>query len=911
MPATEPSRSECDPRRRWLPRHRLVPRRRTPRAGYVAAAILLATVCLPPAVRAQDADDPQRLLAQAEQLAWMKAWTRAEPLYAEAQRLFEARGDHRNALYAEINVLRGELPRLSVADASMRLSEYLDDPIAQTDDALRLRCLVIKGETDEDLDPNLAEASWKEALAISERLGDAGWSNRIRGELGIVAFQLGDINASIVQLTRALAVAQSNGDAPSLVRWLTLFGDGYVQLGRPQQALDFYDQALKAATAIPGLQFPEMTYVGKGAALGKLGRFSEAEQLLTTAQTAAERQGALGYEATLDMALADLAIAQQHPDQALSRLIQAADFARQSGGTRLIAEIDLEIARLQRQAQHPVDADRSLERGIVAAREMAEPLLLPRLLAERADLRTSERRYADARSLLDEANDLLEGLMTHVSSPWVRSRVIGGMDDVYSARIRLEAASEQNPRRAFQIVEDARGRSLLELLLSTPVASAVAKSPDIRTRERALSALQVKLLRTTARSERQRFLDQIFLAEAQLAPISTELFSRTRTGPRQPLALAAVQHVLRPDEVFVEFALANPESCSLVITHDTARLQRLSSRDVIEPVVGTVLHAVRAGTDANADDRRLADLLLAQMPELVTHRRLIISPDGDLHQLPFELLVDASGTPLLRSHIVSYVPSGSVLAILRRPQSVMPTRVALAVGASPVATAPVEKTASTPTSAATPRGIYDLDVTNLAALPSAADEARAVGMLLDASRSTVLVGPAATEQAVKRTPLEDFDVLHFAAHGVLSTKVPSRSALLLRPAGDEDGLLQAGEILELRLRAALVTLSACDTGAGAIHGQEGVSSLVRPFLAAGAHAVVANLWSADDTFSLTLMREFYTRLANGTDVADALRGAKLAMLDRFGPQARPNLWSGVLAYGDGAAAIHIATRLGR
>jgi CHAT domain-containing protein len=479
---------------------------------------------------------------------------------------------------------------------------------------------------------------------------------------------------------------------------------------------------------------------------------------------------------------------------------------------------------------------------------------------------------------------------------------------VYSARIRLEAASEQNPRRAFQIVEDARGRSLLELLLSTPVASAAAKSPDIRMRERALSALQVKLLRATARSDRQQLLDQIFLAEAQLAPISTELFSRTRTGPRQPLALAAVQRALRPDEVFVEFALANPQSCSLVITHNTARLQRLSSRAVIEPVVVTVLHAVRTGADTRADNRRLADLLLARMPELTTHRRLIISPDGDLHQLPFELLVDASGTPLLRSHIVSYVPSGSVLAILRRPQGVMPTHMALALGASPVASAPVEKTASTPTSAAIPRGIYDLDVTNLAALPSAADEARAVGMLLDPSRSTVLVGPAATEQAVKRTPLEDFEVLHFAAHGVLSTKVPSRSALLLRPAGDEDGLLQAGEILELRLRAALVTLSACDTGAGAVHGQEGVASLVRPFLAAGAHAVVANLWSADDTFSLALMREFYTRLATGTDVADALRGAKLAMLDRFGPQALPNLWSGVLAYGDGAAVVHIAAR---
>jgi hypothetical protein len=71
--------------------------------------------------------------------------------------------------------------------------------------------------------------------------------------------------------------------------------------------------------------------------------------------------------------------------------------------------------------------------------------------------------------------------------------------------------------------------------------------------------------------------------------------------------------------------------------------------------------------------------------------------------------------------------------------------------------------------------------------------------------------------------------------------------------------------LSLRLRAALVTLSACDTGAGGLYGQEGVSSLVRPFLAAGARTVVANLWSADDTFSLAIMREFYRQLAAGAD----------------------------------------------
>jgi CHAT domain-containing protein len=207
---------------------------------------------------------------------------------------------------------------------------------------------------------------------------------------------------------------------------------------------------------------------------------------------------------------------------------------------------------------------------------------------------------------------------------------------------------------------------------------------------------------------------------------------------------------------------------------------------------------------------------------------------------------------------------------------------------------------------AAPRGVYDLDLTKLPPLPWADDEARSASTLLDASRSTLLLGPAATEFAVKSAPLQDYDVLHFAVHGLVSRKVASRSALLLRAGGGEDGLLQAGEILGLRLRADLVTLSACDTGAGAVHGQDGVASLIRPFLAVGAGAVVANLWTADDQFSLSLMRAFYTRLAAGAQVADALRDAKLTMLDRFGPQALPRLWSGVLAYGDGSRAVHVS-----
>jgi tetratricopeptide (TPR) repeat protein len=90
---------------------------------------------------------------------------------------------------------------------------------------------------------------------------------RARGELGLVAFLLGDINASVIALGQALKVAQASGDTPSLVRWLMLFGHGYVQLGRPEEALDFYDRALAVAATVPELHFPLMTHVGRGDAL--------------------------------------------------------------------------------------------------------------------------------------------------------------------------------------------------------------------------------------------------------------------------------------------------------------------------------------------------------------------------------------------------------------------------------------------------------------------------------------------------------------------------------------------------------------------------------------------------------------------------------------------------------------------
>lgn len=867
-------------------------------ALWAAAFLLVITgTSAQPVSTTQPSSDPAKLIQEADRLAWLRAWGAAEPLYTKAEKLFSARGDERNALYAQMSVLRGQLPRLPVPEVSARLAEYLEHPLVQSDDRLRLRALVIKGETDQDLDPSLAGESWREALLIAEKLGDAAWANRAKGELGLVAFLQGDVGASVIGLGQALKVAQGNGDVSSVVRWLTLFGHGYVQLGRPQEALDFYDRALKVASAVPELQFPVMTYVGRSNALIKLERSDEADQILKQAGDIAARHGARGYQAQLLTQQAMIAHQRAEPDRALALLAEAGDLARAAGGNRIVAEIALDTAKIQRERNRVAAAERTLRDGIEVARSMEEQLLLPRLLAGLADLKSSQRRYSEAAALLEESVELLEGLFTTASSPWVQSRLVSGMDEVFLAGIRLEG-QRGSTGGMFAAIEQARGRPLLELLVNRPLSDQ-RQPQELRDGERQIAALQRKLLQTVDRRDRRQLLDQIFRAEEHLAPASTTLFDRTRrAGPRTRIALRDLQRVLSSDELFLQFALTEPRSYAIVVTKTSARLQHLPGRGEIRGQIESLLKNVRAGEDVSADAAALARVLVGSMPELASKRRLVVSPDAELHHVPFELLSGPGGR-LLDSHVVSYAPSGSVLAVLRSgKQRSEQSRQVLAVSASPSS-----GNGAAPSTKAVSRNVYDLDPTKLRPLPAADDEARSVGAILNPKNATILLGERATETELKRQPLAEFGVLHFAVHGLPSSKFPARAALLLQPGGSDDGVLQAREILMLRLNAELVTLSACDTSSGSVHGQDGAASLVRPFIAAGARTVVANLWTADDTFSLSLMREFYRRLSAGSDIATAVRDAKVHMIKSFGPEAVPRLWSGVLVYGDGTATV--------
>ena len=156
------------------------------------------------------------------------------------------------------------------------------------------------------------------------------------------------------------------------------------------------------------------------------------------------------------------------------------------------------------------------------------------------------------------------------------------------------------------------------------------------------------------------------------------------------------------------------------------------------------------------------------------------------------------------------------------------------------------------------------ELQKLSSLPGAEVEAKQVAEILD---TQPLLGAAATEPTIVQR-MTRAKIIHFATHGLLDdiNSISSPGAIALTSAGEEDGFLTTGEIMErfaleeaAPLKAELVVLSACDTGRGDIKG-EGVMGLSRAFIAAGVPSLVVSLWKVPDEATKDLMVEFYSNL---------------------------------------------------
>ncbi len=291
-----------------------------------------------------------------------------------------------------------------------------------------------------------------------------------------------------------------------------------------------------------------------------------------------------------------------------------------------------------------------------------------------------------------------------------------------------------------------------------------------------------------------------------------------------------------------------------------------------------------------------------------TNGRLIIVLDGKLNLLPFDALKDRKDHYVLESHVVTYAPSATVLHLLRhagsrRIPSVKPSFLGIGdvVYAQPKS---IAKAGVTTVVANSVSDFFDIGAVHFPDLPGSRQELTSIAGTISGA-TQLLLGAEATETQFKSKPLANFQLIHFALHGVANTQFPDRAALVLgnSPDSSDDGLLQVREIRDLPFNADLVGLSACDSGNGQLLGEEGIASLERAFLLAGARSVLASLWNTDDTYTVGLMKRFYEHLMNGLDNGAALRQAKLDLLRKFSDQALPFYWAGFTLVGNGKISL--------
>jgi len=479
------------------------------------------------------------------------------------------------------------------------------------------------------------------------------------------------------------------------------------------------------------------------------------------------------------------------------------------------------------------------------------------MLFDRAEIYRKDGDLSKAVEFYKRAVDVIEAQRSTINTEAAKIGFVGDKQKVYNALIDvLFSAGEYG--QAFEYVERSKSRALVDLLASKKnftargegeqLASALMELENIEAENRALVPDQ------SVERIRQRTTRSVQIREriAARAPELASLVSVTAVSSGD------IRKVIPSKETLVEYFTPGKDIIAFVLNRDGIRAVRLDGSNVAEEVA-EFRKALQDPQSSRYLDlsRALYRKLIAPVERLTADHELIMVPHGVLHYLPFNALNDG-GKYLIEKKSIRFMPSASVLLYLPAEKTAKPGDI-LAFG-NPDLGDPAQD------------------------LQYAQNEAVAVAKTLP--RSRVILRKEATETALKKFG-EGFRYIHFATHGQFDADAPLKSALLLAPDRESNGILTLDKLYSMRLDADLVTLSACETGLGKIASGDDVVGLTRGFLYAGSRSIVASLWKVDDLATSQLMTLFYSRLKE-MDKREALRSAQLDTRKRY---PHPYYWA--------------------
>ena len=677
-------------------------------------------------------------------------------------------------------------------------------------------------------------------------------------------------------------------------------------------ALNAFDDAFQnASSAHARFKELDMPYesakaqmVSALAATG-MGQFEQARSDLTEARAVFASSRNAIFSATANCYLAELAIRRSDPTEASMlaerslRTFTREKIVAKAAYARLLA------ARAAYQAGERTTAKRRAKaalRSIEAAFAPAVAYMCHHLVGkvERAD-KNSQAGLASFR----RAVEIVEQMRGGIAADEFKATFLGDKMDVYEDAISacLDEGGGASIEEAFRLVESAKSRGLADLLASylreAPPRRRRKHGDENETRARLLKLIEelnwhsshANLEDEKGGQRRATVADRYGREVARCERQIAQLFRRLEAegspfddGDRlRAVSVTELQETLEPGETAIEYFTTVDEISAFVVTRGTIEVVRkLASKREVGQIIAALKFQIekfnygsgfadgyfeQLNQAANQYLGGLYRSLFAPLEGFVRHFRLIVIPHGALHYVPFHALLNRKGY-LIDQYEISYSPSASVLKLCRK----MAQQSRISNLNSEIVESRGELVAL---------GLAQHDT------PEVTGEIKALAALFpDAVK---LTGAQATcDNLMRAAPKARY--LHLASHGYFRRDNPMFSFLKLA-----DSNLNFYSLMDLKLNAEMVTLSACHTGVNKVFPGDELHGLMRGFLRAGAPSLVASLWATSDASTAELMKQMYSRISAGVSKRGALRAAQLAVKDEYG---HPYYWAPFILMGN-------------
>ena len=705
----------------------------------------------------------------------------------------------------------------------------------------------------------------EQALAIAREIKDRLGEGVALGNLGNAHRLLGNYERSIDYQEKHLAIAREIKDRNGEGSALGNLGNAFLSLGNYRETINYYEQALAILREIKNR-------LGEGAILGNLGEayrflgeYGKAieyqEQRLAIAREIRDRQGEGAALGNLGIAYHNLGNHGKAIEYQEQRLVIAREIKDRQGEGAALGNLGEAYRFLGDHSK----AIKYHEQHLAITRETKDRQ------GEGASLNNLGTAFFQSGDLPAAAKTLMTGITT-----WELLRQTGVGTDANKVSIFETQAityrtlqkvliAQNLPDAALEIAERGRGRAFVELLSQRLAASRSGTSvpaqftlapPNLQQIQQIAQAQGATLVQYSIISNYFQLQGKIEAREEVLyiwviSPTGAITFRKTDLRPLWHQQNTSLSNLVNQSR---ETIGARGRS-DIEVTLSPERLQQLQEQQT-------------------RNLKQLHQLLVEPIADLLPkdpNQRVIFVPQGELFLVPFPALLNANNKPLIDRHTILTAPSIQVLELTRQQRDRLTSRnsannKSLIVG-NPIMPKVVTRVGDTPV--------------QLSNLPGAKQEALAIAQLFNTQAVT---GAQATKNAIAQQMLSA-RFIHLATHGLLDDTrglgVPG--AIALAPSGNgqlNDGLLTSDEILDMKLNAELVVLSACDTGRGRITG-DGVIGLSRSLITAGVPSIVVSLWKVPDAATALLMTEFYKNLKRSPDKAQALRQAMLTTKQQY------------------------------